>query len=472
MERIAIALGAWLLAGTVHAQVIDAGADAAPSDTAPGDAPANDAPPNDALASDAERATPEAAPEPSDPPRDDAAPDEASSESDSDVESDTESDSEPRDPVHDVVEALTSGEGPLTLSGAVEAYYGFNFNEPSNGITNFRGFDNRHNTLQLANVVLEARWDYEDVIGHIALQWGTTPATYYLAEPARSAVGSAVGDSSLYLWQWLQEANVGYRIGVGNGLSVEAGLFLSPIGPESLAIRNSFNVSRSNLFFGLPFYHAGIRASYPFDRHVTLTLWAINGWNAILDGNEEKSLALQLTWTPADAIIANVTYMSGVERPTGAPERAQAEPPWRHMLDANLVAALTSWLGLVAQANGGLEPTAFGLAGWAAGAVALRFEATEWLDVAARGDVFWENVPSNAMGTASPIFWGGAEWVSSGTLTVDLHPEDHLSFRIEYRHDHAASPIYYRGVVSNGPGGWISNAEAQDTLTFGTTAWF
>ena len=33
----------------------------------------------------------------------------------------------------------------LVLSGYVESFYQWNFNEPSNFITNFRGFDSRHN---------------------------------------------------------------------------------------------------------------------------------------------------------------------------------------------------------------------------------------------------------------------------------------------------------------------------------------
>jgi len=117
---------------------------------------------------------------------------------------------------------------------------------------------------------------------------------------------------------------IGYRIPIGSGLLVEAGLFTSPIGPESLTVHQGFNFSRSNLCFGLPFYHAGIRFTYEVDRNVSLLVWAINGWNAILDNND----------------------------------------------------------------------------------------------------------------------------------------------------DHAASPIYYQGTVANGATGWTSNAFSQDTLTFGTTAWF
>jgi hypothetical protein len=90
--------------------------------------------------------------------------------------------------------------------------------------------------------------------------------------------------------------------------------------------------------------------------------------------------------------------------------------------------------------------------------------------VSARGDLFHEGVPAGA----SPLFWSGASWVASGTLGADLHPEDHFSFRVEYRHDHADRPVYFAGAVpSDAASGLpLGNAAAQDTLTFGTCAWF
>jgi len=51
---------------------------------------------------------------------------------------------------------------------------GLNFNNPSNGITNFRGFDNRHNTFSLSNVALDATWDHENLVGRLTLQVGHT----------------------------------------------------------------------------------------------------------------------------------------------------------------------------------------------------------------------------------------------------------------------------------------------------------
>ena len=51
------------------------------------------------------------------------------------------------------------------LGAYVETLYQWNFNRPSNRITNYRGFDNRHDTFTLANVALDAQWDVHDIFG-------------------------------------------------------------------------------------------------------------------------------------------------------------------------------------------------------------------------------------------------------------------------------------------------------------------
>ncbi|MBZ0115750.1 MAG: porin [Sandaracinaceae bacterium] len=356
-----------------------------------------------------------------------------------------------------------------TLGGWAEAYYAYNFNQPSHGITALRGFDNRHNSFNLSNVVLDAQWDVEGVHGRISLQWGSTPWTYYLAETRSPSLGSGVGEQSQELWQVLQQANVGYRIPIGSGLNVQAGLFLSPIGAEAMAVKDNWFYSRSNLFYGYPFYHTGIRVSYPITPELSVIAWGINGWNTVLDNNEEKSVILQATYSLSGLLSSSLLYVFGVERPAGAPEGRA----WRHLWDLNATLTPIPWLGLQGQITGGFEPNAFGTSGFFAGALAARVQPISWIAIAVRGDVFYEHVATNTLGTASPIFWP-VEWVSSVTGTVELRPHEHFLLRLEYRHDHGGGLAYYAGsVAGNGADmPYVFNAQSQDTLTLGTTAWF
>lgn len=356
---------------------------------------------------------------------------------------------------------------PYTLGGYAEAFYQWNFNNPSNGLTNFRGFDNRHNAITLANTALDAQWDHEDVVGRLTLQIGHTPSTYYLAEPVSPGANGA-NASDLELWKYLQQAHVGYRSNLGRGLVLLAGLFLSPIGPESMAVRDNWNWSRSNLFFGLPFYHTGLRALYPLTENWSAALAIYNGWNSVVDNNGEKSVSAQFTYTRPDLALS-LLYFGGVERTAGAPEKRGA----RHLGDAHLTWHATPKLSFLVHGNAGLELTTFGLSYWAAGALYGRVQIQKLLYIAARADIFYEHAAESDRGSASPIFWP-APWVSSGTATVDIRPHERVSFRLEYRHDQAGGEMFFGGLVE-GDGltaAFKPNRRSQDTLTLGTTAWF
>lgn len=364
-------------------------------------------------------------------------------------------------------EPVPATTNPVVLSGYAEAFYQWNFNNPSNGITNFRGFDNRHNSFTLSNVALGVQWDHEGIIGQVTLQVGDTPSTYYLAEPSSPGSGGA-NASGAELWKYLQQAYAGYCFELGRGLTVTAGIFLSPIGPESMAVHDNWNWSRSNLFFGLPFYHTGLRATYALTDEWAVTLAGYNGWNSVVDNNDEKSVSAQATYTRSD-VVASILYFGGVERPRGAPEGHA----WRHLLDAHVTWHATPWLSLRAHANGGFEPNAFGVSAWAAGALYARFRIMEQLFFAVRGDAFYEYVAVNSAGIASPIFWP-APWVTSGTATIDFRPHERVSFCLEYRHDQAGADMFFGGDVA-GDGNaapFVVNRASQDTLTLGATTWF
>jgi hypothetical protein len=350
------------------------------------------------------------------------------------------------------------------LSGYAEAFYQWNFNDPSNGLTAWRGFDNRHNTFTVSNVVIDLQWDYEDVVGRVALQVGHTPSSYFLAEPGRSGA-SGVNATGSELWKFVQQGFVGYRFPVGRGLLVQAGVFLSPIGPEGIAVRDNWNWSRSTLFFALPYYHTGVRASVPLTDRWAVTLAAYNGWNSVVDNNPEKSVSVQATWALPEVLAVSLLYFGGVEREPGAAEGR----PWRHLLDVHATWFVTKAWALMAHASGGLELNALGVSAWAGGALSGRFEVRPWLFLAVRGDVFHERVPAGA----APLFFG-LPFVASGTATVDVRPHPRVSFRLEYRRDQAAAPIYFRGRVE-GDGAttpWVPTRSAQDTVTLGATTWF
>jgi len=284
------------------------------------------------------------------------------------------------------------------------------------------------------------------VVGRVALQVGDTPSTYYQAEPDGKNV---------------QQAFAGYRF--ANNLMVTAGLYLSPIGPEVIAVKDNWNWSRSDLFFGLPFYHAGVRLSYPVTPRWSLVLHVCNGWNDVVDNNEAKSLALHASYA-GPALSFNALYFGGIERPTGAAEG----DAWRHLIDVNATWAAGPRVSLLGHADAGVEPNDLGTSSWFAAAGAARATLTPRLFLAVRGDLFVERAPDGA----ARIFWP-VDWVASATATLDWRPHERASFRFEYRHDQADGDVFFGGDVM-GDGvttPFVPNRSAQDTLTVGLTTW-
>jgi hypothetical protein len=179
--------------------------------------------------------------------------------------------------------------GPkLTIGGYVEEYYQASFQDPSNRITNLR-HDNRSRTFTLPNVALDVKGEKGPIATHIVLQVGHMPTTYYAGEPVSPGANGA-NTSTGELWKYLQAANV--TAAAPGDLTIEAGLFPSPIGLEVIPIKDNWNWSRSNLFFALPSYHTGVMVSHPLGGGWSGKLHLYNGVNSIVDINVYPSTAL------------------------------------------------------------------------------------------------------------------------------------------------------------------------------------
>lgn len=364
--------------------------------------------------------------------------------------------------------APSSGEASkpvITVGGYLEEYYQLQIQDASNRITNLRGYDNRSRTFTLSNIALDLKGETGPITEHVVLQIGHTPSTYYLAEPALTGT-SSVNATGGELWKYVQAANL--TANAPHDLVIEAGLFPSPIGPEVLPIKDNWNWSRSNLFFGLPAYHVGAMVSHDLGGGWVGKLHVYNGWNSVTDNNGTPSVALSAAYTSGNT-SAQLLYFGGNERPDGAPEGK----PWRNLFDAIVLVPVTGDLTVMAQGDAGFEPNDIGTSWWAAGAAYAKLQLDPRLYVAVRGDYFFEKVAFSGTATAGAIFWP-VKWVAEGTLTLAYQPIDHASVRLEYRHDQAADKAYFGGNVATDPSTQspMANRESQDTVTLGVTAWF
>lgn len=340
-----------------------------------------------------------------------------------------------------------------TVNGYLEMNYSYNFNRPGNRITALRGFDDRHAQFQLSNLAVDVTSTWSPLTVRLVLQAGETPNVYYAAEPSPERTS----------WRHIQQAALAFKPKADSHWLFETGLFLSPIGPEGIAIKDDWNWSRSNLFYGLPFYHLGARATHGAGEKHAFTLAAYNGWNNIEDNNDRPSISAQWLATYNPKLKSSLLYFGGDERSTGALEG----DPRRDLLDAWTQWDVNDRVSLLLHGDVGRERNNYGTSSWSAAALAVRGKLAERWYLAARTDRFVERVPAGA----SPIFWSFASdrprrHVASHTLTLDYRPAEKLSIRLEARRDSASGNAFFDGDTSD------PNARHQTTLTAGAVAWF
>jgi len=381
----------------------------------------------------------------------------------------------PAQPVETSEEAEAPWSDAVTLSGYAEAYYSHNFAKPENGITNNRWLDEKHNSFTLQTVVLDVAAEKGPVSAKLTLMFGPTADRWYFegAQVPASETGVYLNPAkySNETWKHIQTAYVAYRAPVGEGLVLQGGLMPTQVGYEGAAIKDNWNWSRSNLFNYLPFFHVGLRATYPVSDSLSLTAAVYNGWNQASDLNKAKTISLQSSLL-RDEWLFNLLYLGGFERAKG---QDPAGEPWRNLFDAVVQYDVLPMLSLGTNLDGGFERNDLGVQSWFAAALYARAKATDWLYFALRGDgIFEQNAERNIENASvtSPILLGGSDHILSGTVTAELRPIDGVSFRLEYRHDDSDAdvPLFYtRGFDA---AGLQRTSSVQNTLTLGMTGWF
>ena len=184
------------------------------------------------------------------------------------------------------------------ISGAVEASYTQNFNNPNTNVNSLRIFDTQANSFvpQVAQIVFEraavASGSAVDRVGFRArLNFGAQSRF----SRARTNFQPGTDNNELDF----QELYGEYIAPVGNGLKIQAGKINTLIGYEGINSWENPNFSRT-FMFGLSqaFTTTGIRFTYPFASWATASIGLINGWDNIEDNNRGKSFEWKVDLTP------------------------------------------------------------------------------------------------------------------------------------------------------------------------------
>ena len=175
------------------------------------------------------------------------------------------------------------------------------------------------------------------------------------------------------LWKYLQHATSA-RSRHRTRLIVEAGLFPSPVGPEVIPIKDNWNWSRSNLFFGLPALSHG-RA-----RLARRSAAAGPAMRPRLQRLEQRrrqqpypSVAVSARVREAATRLGPAPLLRRHRAPDGRTRGQGLAQPARCLRDDP---AVTDQVSVLVHADAGVEPNDIGRSAWAAGAVYGKVQLT------------------------------------------------------------------------------------------------
>jgi len=328
--------------------------------------------------------------------------------------------------------------GPIDFSGLIDGYYSANLNSPSTRTNQLYNFDVQSQQFSL-NMAKLTMAHAPDPIG-FEVDFGFGKA-FDLVH---------AGESEPQIFEYLEQAYVSFKPARAKGLEVDFGEFVTSAGAEVIESNNDWNYSRSLLFaYAIPYYHFGLRTSFPVGKRFTGGVQVVNGWNNIEDNNSGKTLGFNGTITYAKWNWANTWYVG--------PEHANTNKGFRNLFDTvlNLTppGKANAYINYDYGRDKNLGPGAmqwWGLAG------ALHIQATSKIAFTPRveyfndHDGFTTGVPQNIK---EFTFTGEYKWVE-GVLT-----------RLEYRSDWSSAPFFEAGNVPN-------SSKNQQTVTIALVGFF
>ncbi len=311
----------------------------------------------------------------------------------------------------------------VDVSAFVDGYYQYSFNKNP---LELRAFDGAHNafTLAVAEVDLVREPTMGSRIGgRIDLAFGPNADIVSSFEPG-------AGDET---FRNLQQ---GYLSLMANEqLTLDFGKFVTPLGAEVIESQDNWNYSRSVLFgFAIPFYHAGLRATYAASEQLSIAGYVVNGWNNVIENNSDKTFIGSVALTPNEQVTWYGNFIAGKEDDFGG---SPDEDLW-WVFDTTLSFAASEMLSLMANfdygsvaeadiATAGDPATYWGIAAYA------RYQAQEDWAFAGR----FEYVDDSSDG-----WMGLGQKVQTFTATSDHTVFEDLIARFEFRFDTSENDFF------------------------------
>src|ERR1039458_6496480 len=202
----------------------------------------------------------------------------------------------------------------MDFSFLLDGYVDGNANDPASGWNGLRNFDYRADTVHFN-------------MGKITIDRAPGPIGFHL-DVGFGEIFSAthVTDAAPEAMKYFEQAYVDFKPKSWKGVEVDVGEFVTSAGAEVIDVNGNWNYSRSLLFaWAIPYYHFGLRTSFPIGPHFTGGVQLVNGWNNVYASDQGKLIGLNGAYAWKKVTWTNVWY--------GGPERDKARPGWRSLFD-------------------------------------------------------------------------------------------------------------------------------------------
>ncbi|HKN85549.1 MAG TPA: outer membrane beta-barrel protein [Nitrospiraceae bacterium] len=194
--------------------------------------------------------------------------------------------------------------------GFIDLDYSLDFNFPANHLFRNRSTTPRVNELDvnMGGIYLKKEVTEQSRLGMDLLVHGGQDAKDFAFENNQPKVAHS---------DWYRQfgrANVSYLAPVGNGLTVQAGLFNSFIGYDSLYAKDNFSYTRPWGGDYTPYLMFGVNATYPFNDHWAGSVFIINEYFHLTNTNSVPSYGGQLAYKSSHAWTVKETIYYGPDQ--------------------------------------------------------------------------------------------------------------------------------------------------------------
>ena len=319
----------------------------------------------------------------------------------------------------------------------VDSAYLLNFNHPENRLFRSRGTAFRTDAVWLNMAGLyarkrpsaDSRWGAE-----LTVHAGKDAEFFGFSATAPNIAGYK------FLRQ-LGPTNVSYLAPVGKGLTLQAGIFSSLIGYDSLYAKDNFNYTRPWGADFTPYLMMGANASYPITERLTATGFLVNGYWHLARANSAPSAGGQIAYKVTPRVTVKETTLFGPH------QRNTAFDFWRFLTDTiverktNKFTFATEYIFSTERVDAPGRPRALTMS-WQ---LPARWTLNDRWSVAFRPEVFWDRDGRWTL---------ARQTVKAFTSTVE--------YRVPYKWSNAIFRLEHRWDDSRGPdGGFFRGAEVS-----------